>query len=148
MCVPAWYLFSTSLCHSLVLPVLHSTTNILYRNLHSYMFLFFISSTMYSLVRIDNARIVQVMFLSACETNGPPSTQNRFLTSCDWLHLFKTDVLGSSPILTEPASWMICPGLCKPQLFSGPSSPPEVMTAPMLWRISAKVSFMCFACLI
>ena len=36
------------------------------------------SSTMNSLVRMASARIVHVEFLSACETNGPPSATNRF----------------------------------------------------------------------
>ena len=31
-----------------------------------------------------SARIVHVGFLSACETNGPPSATNRFFTSCAW----------------------------------------------------------------
>src|SRR5439155_20529287 len=42
------------------------------------------SSAMYSAVRIDSARSVHVTFLSAFETNGPPSAMNRFLTSCAW----------------------------------------------------------------
>src|SRR5262249_29689305 len=37
---------------------------------------------MYSLVFIASARIVHVTFLSALETNGPPSAMNRFFTSC------------------------------------------------------------------
>src|SRR3989449_11599170 len=43
---------------------------------------FFIWSAMYSLVRSESARIVHVGFLSACDTNGPPSVPNRFLQSC------------------------------------------------------------------
>src|SRR5437870_10150560 len=53
-------------------------------------FPFFTWSTMYSLVRHASARIVQVGFLSACDTNGPPSVTNRFLTSCAWHHRFNT----------------------------------------------------------
>ena len=51
------------------------------------------ASAMYSPVRIASARIVQVGFLSACETNGPPSATNRFLTSCAWQFLLSTDDL-------------------------------------------------------
>ena len=51
-----------------------------------------------------NASIVHVIFLSACDTNGPPSTQKRFLQSCAWLHLFNAERFGSLPIRTVPAS--------------------------------------------
>src|SRR6185437_1598061 len=97
---------------------------------------------------MERARIVQVIFLSACETKGPPSTQNRFLQSCAWLHLFRGEVFGSLPMRTVPASCIILPGACSPQLFFALSSPPQVVMAPIVCRISAKVSFMCFACLI
>src|SRR5258705_9071089 len=111
----------------------------------NYKFCFFISSTIYSLALMLNARIVQVIFLSAWETNCPPSTQNRFLQSCAWLHLFNADLLGSFPIRTVPASWMISPGFESPQLFFSSSSPPQVMMAPILCITSLKVSFMCLA---
>ena len=42
----------------------------------------FRSSAMYSLVRMASAMSVHVGFLSACDTNGPPSATNRFFTSC------------------------------------------------------------------
>src|SRR6476659_3975504 len=71
---------------------------------HSQILCFFISSTIYSDVRMLNARIVHVMFLSAWLTKGPPSTQKRFLQSCAWLHLFNAERLGSLPIRTVPAS--------------------------------------------
>src|ERR1700743_3095480 len=103
---------------------------------------------MYSLVRMDKASIVQVIFLSAWDTNGPPSTQNRFLHSWDWLHLLSGAFLGSLPILTVPASWMILPGAWSPQLLCGPSSWPHTCTAPMASSISAKVFFICLAWLI
>ena len=59
---------------------------------------------MYSLVRIASARIVHVGFLSACDTNGPPSATNRFFTSCAWQLLFSTDVRGSLPMRVTPSS--------------------------------------------
>src|SRR5687767_1688985 len=77
-------------------------------------FCFFISSTIYSEALMERAKMVQVIFLSACETNCPPSTQNKFLQSCAWLHLLSADLFASSPILTVPASWMISPGLARP----------------------------------
>src|SRR5438132_6963915 len=64
---------------------------------------------MYSLVRIDNARIVHVGFLSACDTKGPPSATNKFLQSCAWHQRFVTEVFGSSPMRAPPSSWMMTP---------------------------------------
>src|SRR5690606_26887481 len=71
-------------------------------------------SKIYSEVRIDNANMVHVGFLSPCCTKGAPSTTNRFLQSWAWHHLFKADVFGSSPIRTVPTSWMISPGFLSP----------------------------------
>ena len=51
------------------------------------------SSAMKWLVRIASARIVQVQFLSACDTNGPPSATKTFLASCAWQFLFRTEVV-------------------------------------------------------
>src|SRR5690606_17200554 len=65
---------------------------------------FFFSSSIYSAVRIDNAKIVHVRFLSPCCTKGPASTTKRFLQSCACPHLFRTEVLGSLPIRVVPPS--------------------------------------------
>src|SRR6266513_26539 len=75
---------------------------------------FFIWSAMYSLVRSESARIVQVGFLSACDTNGPPSVTNRFLQSCAWHQRLSTEVLGSSPMRMPPSSWMMVPPAAMP----------------------------------
>jgi hypothetical protein len=69
---------------------------------------------MYSLVRMASARIVHVAFLSACETNGPPSQTNTFFASCAWHHSFSTDALGSFPMRVEPHSWMMRPPGSRP----------------------------------
>src|SRR5688572_9393322 len=65
---------------------------------------FFIWSAMYSLVRIESARMVHVGFLSACDTKGAPSATKRFFTSCACDHLLRTDVFGSSPMRAPPSS--------------------------------------------
>jgi hypothetical protein len=62
---------------------------------------------MYSDVRMASARIVQVQFLSACDTRGPPSVTKTFLASCAWQYLFNADVDGSLPIRVTPTSWMM-----------------------------------------
>src|SRR5262249_8980230 len=62
---------------------------------HGYTFPFRRSSAMYSAVRMANARIVQVRFLSACETNGPASATNTFFTSWACEYLLSTEVFGS-----------------------------------------------------
>ena len=64
---------------------------------------------MNSLVRIDSARIDHVQFLSAFDTNGPPSATKRFFTSCAWQLLLSTDVEGSLPMRVTPISWMMRP---------------------------------------
>src|SRR5213080_2796821 len=69
----------------------------------------FMTSAMCSLVRSESARIVQVGFLSACDTNGPPSVTNRFLQSCAWHQRLSTEVFGSSPMRMPPSSWMMVP---------------------------------------
>lgn len=111
------------------------------------MFFFFNSLMIKSDVLQDKAKIVQVGFLSAWETNGPASTTNRFLQSCAWQLLFKAEVTGLFPILVVPTSWMILPGPAKPYMVSAPGFSPN-RTAPELVRIYSKVSCMCFACLI
>src|SRR5438132_2739683 len=75
---------------------------------------------MYSLVRIDNARIVHVGFLSACDTKGPPSATNKFLQSCAWHQRFVTEVFGSSPMRAPPSSWMMTPPAAMPYPCSAP----------------------------
>ena len=57
-------------------------------------------------VRMASARIVQVQFLCALETNGPASATNRFFTSCAWQFALSTDVRGSLPIRVVPTSSM------------------------------------------
>ena len=42
-------------------------------------------------------------------TKGAASVMNRFLQSQAWHHWLSTLVLGSSPILVAPTSWMISP---------------------------------------
>src|SRR5687768_12392692 len=71
-------------------------------------------SAMYSAVRIARARIVQVQFLSACDTNGPASATKTFFASCAWQYLFRTDVDGSLPMRVTPTSWMIRPPASMP----------------------------------
>src|SRR5438128_935252 len=75
---------------------------------------FFIWSAMYSLVRSESARIVHVGFLSACDTNGPPSATNRFLQSYAWHQRLSTEVFGSSPMRMPPSSWMMVPPAAMP----------------------------------
>src|SRR5438046_123031 len=53
-------------------------------------------------------------FLSAWETNGPPSATNRFFSSCACPQRLTTDVLGSSPMRVPPSSWMIVPPAAMP----------------------------------
>src|SRR6478752_6185087 len=55
------------------------------------MFCFLLSSRIYSAVRIDNARIVHVAFLSDCCTWFAPSTTKTFLQSWAWHHLLSPD---------------------------------------------------------
>src|SRR5206468_12997584 len=75
---------------------------------------FFIWSAMYSLVRSESARIVQVGFLSACDTNGPPSVTNRFLQSWAWHQRLSTDVFASAPMRVPPSSWRMVPPAAMP----------------------------------
>src|SRR5207237_8458840 len=75
---------------------------------------FFIWSAIYSLVRSESARIVHVGFLSACDTNGPPSVTNRFLQSCAWHQRLSTEVFGSAPMRMPPSSWMMVPPAAMP----------------------------------
>src|SRR5258708_856230 len=102
---------------------------------------------MYSLARMERARIVQVIFLSPCETKALPSRQNKFLHSCPWFHLLSAEDFGSLPILTVPASWMTLPGLFSPHWLASLLSF-DVTIAPILCSSSLKVSFICLACLI
>src|SRR5262245_4445065 len=81
---------------------------------------FFRSSAMCSAVLHASARIVQVGFLSALLTNGPPSATNRFGTSWAWHHWFSTDVLGLSPMRVVPPSWIISPPTVIPYPASFP----------------------------
>src|SRR3546814_10892444 len=83
--------------------------------------------------------MVHVRFLSPCCTNGPASTTNTLLQSCDCPHLFSTDFFGSSPIRVVPPSWMILPGASNPYDVSGPGIDPDT-TAPISWSISRNVS--------
>src|SRR3546814_13039397 len=89
--------------------------------------------------------MVHVRFLSPCCTNGPASTTNTLLQSCDCPHLFSTDFFGSSPIRVVPPSWMILPGASNPYDVSGPGIDPDT-TAPISWSISRNVSCICLAC--
>src|SRR2546427_3378256 len=94
---------------------------------------------MYSLVRHASARIVHVGFLSACDTNGPPSVTNRFLTSCAWHQRFSTDVFGSSPMRVPPSSWMIRPPAAIPYCSSAPGLA-QSGVPPIAWMTAWKVS--------
>src|SRR6202008_2238955 len=106
---------------------------------------FFTWSAMYSLVRIDSAMIVHVGFLSAWETNGPPSATKRLGTSCAWHCALSTEVRGSAPMRVHPSSWMMRPPVAIPY----PSAALGIgeKTSPPISAISArKVSCMCFTC--
>src|SRR2546422_6310209 len=90
--------------------------------------------------------MVHVGFLSACDTNGPPSVTNRFLQSCAWHQRFSTDVPGSLPMRVPPSSWMMVPPVASPYPCSAVGIGEN--TSPPISAISArKVSCMCFDCL-
>src|SRR5207249_8930067 len=90
--------------------------------------------------------MVHVGFLSACDTNGPPSVANRFLQSCAWHQRFSTDVPGSLPMRVPPSSWMMVPPVASPYPCSAVGIGEN--TSPPISAISArKVSCMCFDCL-
>ena len=98
------------------------------------------------IVRIASARIVQVQFLSACDTSGPASATNTFFASCAWQYLFSTEVDGSLPMRVTPTSWMIRP----PGAMPYPSSALgifEVGVPPISVMMARKVSCMCLTCL-
>jgi hypothetical protein len=78
----------------------------------------FRSSTMCREARMESARMVQVQFLSPCDTKGAASTTNRFFTSWACCHLFSADFLGSLPMRTVPTSWMISPGCVQAVILS------------------------------
>src|ERR1700730_14547251 len=54
-------------------------------------FCFFRWSMMYSAVRMESARMVQVGFFSDCCVKIDPSVTKRFLQSCDCPYLFRAD---------------------------------------------------------
>ncbi len=58
--------------------------------------------------------MVQVAFLSPCDTNGEESAKNKFFTSCAWQFELTTEVLELFPIRAVPTSWIILPGSAKP----------------------------------
>src|SRR5664280_369007 len=80
----------------------------------------------------------RVGFLSALLAKGAASVMKRFLQSHAWHHWLSTLVLGSSPILVAPTSWMISP----PREMA----PTEVTLPPAARMISWNVSCMCLAC--
>src|SRR5690606_21365459 len=98
---------------------------------------------MYSAVRMASAMMVQVGFLSAWETNGPPSETKRFFTSWAWHHSLTTEREGSFPIRVVPISWMMRPPVAIPYPFSRVGIGEK--TSPPISSMSArKVSCMCF----
>ena len=84
-----------------------------------------------------------VGFLSALETNGPPSVTNRFFESQAWQFESSTEVRRSSPMRVVPTSWMISPPLEIPQLSSALKC--ESTSPPAVRMISSKISRECFA---
>ena len=93
--------------------------------------------------RRASARIVQVGFLSACVTNGPPSATNRFLQSCAWQFRLSADVFGSLPMRMPPSSWMMRPPAAMPYpcSFVGMSL---LGVPPISWISARNVCCMCF----
>jgi hypothetical protein len=69
------------------------------------------SSTTCSLVRIENARIDNVVVLSVQFRNTLASETNRFGTSWVWPNRLVTKCLGSSPIRHVPVSCRLYPGI-------------------------------------
>src|SRR3989449_7756029 len=80
--------------------------------------------------------MVHVGFLSACDTNGPPSVTNRFLQSCAWHQRFSTDVPGSLPMRVPPSSWMMVPPVASPYPCSAVGIGEN--TSPPISAISAR----------
>src|SRR5690606_1736111 len=74
----------------------------------------FICCAMYSLVRMDSMRIVQVGLLSGWLTNWTPSATNRLRTPCARQFASSTERDRSSPMRTKPSSWMIEPPSIRP----------------------------------
>src|SRR5215207_10169345 len=62
---------------------------------------------MYSPVLIASARMVQVQFLSACETNGPASATNTFFASCAWQYLLSTDLVDDAPARLDAVTLLL-----------------------------------------
>src|SRR5579863_3049848 len=69
------------------------------------------SSAMCSLVRIENARIDNVVVLSVQFRNTLASETNRFGTSCVWPNRLVTKCFGSSPMRQVPVSCRLYPGI-------------------------------------